>query len=213
MYDVIRVLVVDDHPVVRAGLTALLGQSARICVVGEATDGLEAIGKAGELQPNVVLMDVQMPRLNGVEAIRQIKEQWPAIQILILTTYDDDELIWTGLQAGARGYLLKDAPPDELYRAVEAVARGQSLLQASIAAKLVERIARPAPGAQETLTEREIEILSRMATGAANKEIAAELLISDNTVKTHISNIFQKLGARDRTEAVTKALQRGLIQL
>jgi DNA-binding NarL/FixJ family response regulator len=212
----INVLVVDDHRVVRAGLVALLRQSPDLVVVGEAGNGQEAVDLAGQLQPHVVLMDMQMPVLNGVEATRQIKARWPQIEVLVLTTYDDDALIWGGLQAGAKGYLLKDAPPAELLQGIEAVAAGRSLLPPHIAAKLVQVISQggPAKGeTAETLTERELEILQLMARGAANKEIAAALYISENTVKTHISHLFQKLGARDRTEAVTKALSRGLITL
>ncbi len=213
----IRVLVVDDHRVVRAGLVAFLRQSPRLEVVGEAGNGEEAVRQALELKPDVILMDMQMPVMNGVEAIRQIKGQGLASHVLVLTTYDDDELIWGGLQAGAKGYLLKDAPPDELLRGIEAVSQGQSLLPPHIAAKLMQVISQGGPAKQaepaEVLTERELEILRLMAGGAANKEIAAALYISENTVKTHISNLFQKLGARDRTEAVTRALSRGLISL
>lgn len=212
----IKVLVVDDHRVVRAGLVALLGQQANLAVVGEAGNGQEAVQLAGELQPDVVLMDMQMPVLNGVEATQRIRTQWPKVEVLVLTTYDDDELIWGGLQAGARGYLLKDAPPEELLQGIEAVAAGRSLLPPHIAAKLMQVISHGGPAKADTaeqLTDREREILQHMARGAANKEIAALLFISENTVKTHVSNLFQKLGARDRTEAVTKALARGLITL
>lgn len=214
----IKVMVVDDHRVVRAGLVAFLKQSPGLTVVGEAGNGEEAVAKVAELQPNVVLMDMQMPVLNGVEATKQIKSRWPQVEVLVLTTYDDDDLIWGGLQAGARGYLLKDAPPEELLRGIETVAAGRSLLPPEIAAKLMQVISQGGPAsakpeAAEQLTERELEIVKLMASGAANKEIAASLFISENTVKTHISNLFQKLGARDRTEAVTKALARGLITL
>lgn len=214
----IKVMVVDDHRVVRAGLVALLKQSPGLAVVGEAGNGEEAVARVAELQPHVVLMDMQMPVMNGVEATRQIKSRWPQIEVLVLTTYDDDELIWGGLQAGARGYLLKDAPPEELIRGIETVASGRSLLPPEIATKLMQVISQGGLSAaraepNEQLTERELQILRLMASGAANKEIAGSLFISENTVKTHISNLFQKLGARDRTEAVTKALARGLITL
>lgn len=212
----IRVLVADDHRVVRAGLVALLRQQDGLEVVGEAGDGLEAVALAGQLRPDVVLMDMQMPACNGVEATRQIRNQWPEVQVLVLTTYDDDELIWGGLQAGAKGYLLKDAPPDELLRGIATVAAGQSLLPPQIAAKLMQVISQGGPTRGEPTeppTERELEILQLMAHGAANKEIAGSLYISENTVKTHVSNLFHKLGARDRTEAVTKALSKGWIRL
>lgn len=213
----INVLVVDDHRVVRAGLAALLRQNQSLNVVGEAGNGEEAVRLAGQLQPDVVLMDMQMPIMTGVEATKAIKAQWPAIQVLVLTTYDDDELIWGGLQAGAKGYLLKDAPPEELLQGIKAVAAGQSLLPPHIAAKLMQVISQGGPGGKsesaDQLTERELEILGLMARGAANKEIAASLYISENTVKTHISNLFQKLDVRDRTEAVTRALSRGLIRI
>jgi DNA-binding NarL/FixJ family response regulator len=213
----INVLVVDDHRVVRAGLVALLRQNQSLNVVGEAGNGEEAVRLAGQLQPDVVLMDMQMPVMTGVEATQRIKAQWPAIQVLVLTTYDDDELIWGGLQAGAKGYLLKDAPPEELLQGIKAVAAGQSLLPPQIAAKVMQVISQGGPGGKsesaDQLTERELEILGLMAQGAANKEIAASLYISENTVKTHISNLFQKLDVRDRTEAVTRALSRGLIRI
>jgi DNA-binding NarL/FixJ family response regulator len=213
----IRLVVVDDHRVVRAGLVALLRQSPGLEVVGEAGDGREALEVVAAVQPDVVLMDIQMPVMDGVEATRQIRSRFPGVEVLVLTTYDDDELIWGGLQAGAKGYLLKDAPPQDLLRGIETVARGQSLLPPEIAAKLVQVISQGGPAARqeqaEGLTERETDILRLIASGAANKEIAAALCISENTVKTHISNLFQKLGARDRTEAVTRALTRGWLRL
>ncbi|MFO7274872.1 MAG: response regulator transcription factor [Bacillota bacterium] len=212
----VRVVVVDDHHVVRAGLVALLRQAPGLEVVGEAGNGQEALDVVEATKPDVVLMDMQMPVMNGVEATRQIRARFPDVEVLVLTTYDDDELIWGGIQAGAKGYLLKDAPPQQLLEGIETVARGQSLLSPEIAAKLVQVISQGGPARQEGaegLTERETEILRLIASGAANKEIAAALFISENTVKTHISNLFQKLGARDRTEAVTKALARGWLRL
>jgi len=209
----IKVLIVDDHPVVREGLAAMLARAPDIEVVGEARDGQEAIEQVGALQPDVVLMDLQMPRVDGVEAIKQIRVRQPRVQTIVLTTYGDDESIFRGLEAGARGYLLKDAPRDELFRAVRAVARGESLLQPAVATRLLDRFSRrPAP-AQETLTERELDVLRLLARGSANKEIGAALHISESTVKTHVANIFQKLDVSDRTEAVTAALRRGLLTL
>ena len=212
----ISVLVVDDHRVVRAGLAALLRQHPSLQVVGEAGNGEEAVRLAGELRPDVVLMDMQMPVMNGVEATQQIKARYPSVQVLVLTTYDDDGLIWGGLQAGAKGYLLKDAPPEELLQGIKAVAAGQSLLPPHIAVKLMNVISHGGTARGEVadqLTDRELGILRLMAGGSANKEIAATLFISENTVKTHISNLFHKLNVRDRTEAVTRALSRGLIKI
>lgn len=213
----IRVLVVDDHPVVREGIAAMLSRQPDLAVVGEAADGLEAVERAAELHPDVVLMDLQMPRLDGVEAIRRIRAQLPVTQVIILTTYDTDELVFQGIQAGARGFLLKDAPREELFRAIAAVHRGESLLQPSVAAKLIDRVTHmgsaPPPAAEDRLSEREMDVLRLMAKGQPNKEIAQVLFISESTVKTHIASIFQKLGVRDRTEAVTRALQRGILRL
>ena len=210
----IRVVIADDHPVVREGLAAMLEREPDLEVVGEARDGQEAIERVAALRPDVVLMDLQMPRVDGVEAIRQIRERHGGVHVLVLTTYGDDESIFRGIQAGARGYLLKDAPRDELFRAVRAVARGESLLQPAVATRLLNRVARrPAQPPQETLTERELDVLRLLARGAANKEIGAALHISESTVKTHVANIFQKLDVGDRTEAVTAALRRGLLTL
>jgi len=212
--DLIKILIADDHPVVREGLAAMLSREADIDVVGEAADGQEAVDRVGSLRPDIVLMDLQMPRLNGVDAIRQIRERHPEVQMIVLTTYSDDDSIFQGIAAGARGYLLKDAPRDELFRAVRAVARGESLLQPAVATKLLDRFSRgkTAP-AQDALTERELDVLRLLAKGSANKEIGNKLHISESTVKTHVANIFQKLDVSDRTEAVTVALTRGLIKL
>ncbi len=210
----IRVVIADDHPVVREGLAAMLEREPDLEVVGEARDGQEAIDQVAALRPDVVLMDLQMPRVDGVEAIRQIRERHSGVHVLVLTTYDDDESILRGVEAGARGYLLKDAPRDELFRAVRAVARGESLLQPAVATRLLNRVARkPAQPTPDVLTERELDVLRLLARGAANKEIGAALHISESTVKTHVANIFQKLDVGDRTEAVTAALRRGLLTL
>jgi len=211
----IKILIADDHPVVREGLFAMLSRQADFKVVGEAKDGVETVEMARRLEPDVVLMDLRMPGIDGVEAMRQIRSTNPDIKFIILTTYSDDEYIFSGIQAGARAYLLKDAPREELFKAVRAVYKGESLIQPVVASKLIDRFAelsRKAPSGEQ-LTERELEILQLMAKGAANKEISAQLSISESTVKTHISNIFQKLGVNDRTEAVTQALKRGIIRL
>lgn len=211
----IRILIADDHPVVREGLFAMLSREPDFRVVGEAKDGIEAVEKANKLNPDVILMDLRMPEMDGVEAMRQIRAANPDIKFIILTTYSDDEYIFSGIEAGARAYLLKDAPREELFKAIRAVYRGESLIQPVVASRLIDRFAelsrKTPPG--EQLTERELEILQLMAKGAANKEISNQLSISESTVKTHISNIFQKLGVNDRTEAVTQALKRGLIRL
>ncbi len=211
----IRVLIADDHTVVRDGLAAVLARRPDITVVGEAGNGIEAVEKAEQLHPDVILMDLRMPEMDGAEAMRRIREHDPNVKFLVLTTFDNDEYIFEAIQAGAKGYLLKDASREDLFRAVLAVYRGESLIQPAVASRVLDRFVelsqRTAPG--ETLSDREIEVLRLMARGAANKEIAAELVISESTVKTHIANIFQKLDVNDRTEAVTTALQRGIIRL
>ena len=211
----IKILIADDHPVVREGLSAMLDREHGIKVIGEAKDGLEAVQKAGQLNPDIVLMDLRMPELDGVEAMRQIKATNPDARFIVLTTYDTDEYIFKGIEAGARAYLLKDAPRDELFKAIRAVYRGESLIQPVVASKVLDRFAELSRQAQtpEILSGRELEVLELIAKGAANKEIANKLSISESTVKTHIANIFQKLGASDRTEAVAQALKKGIIKL
>jgi len=215
MVEAIRILIADDHPVVREGLFAMLSRQSDFEVVGEARDGVEAVNKAKELSPEVVLMDLRMPELDGVEAMNQIKSAKPNTKFIILTTYSDDEYIFRGIEAGARGYLLKDAPREELFKAIRAVHRGESLIQPVVASKVLDRLtelSRRAPSGEE-LSERELEVLRLIAKGAANKEIGVELSIAQSTVKTHISTIFQKLGVNDRTQAVTEALKKGIIRL
>jgi len=211
----IRVLIADDHTVVRDGLAAVLARRPDITVVGEASNGIQAVEKAVQLRPDVILMDLRMPEMDGAEAMRRIREQDPNVQFLVLTTFDNDEYIFEAIQAGAKGYLLKDASREDLFRAVVAVYRGESLIQPAVASRVLDRFVelsrRTVPA--ETLSDREVEVLRLMARGAANKEIAGELYISESTVKTHIANIFQKLDVNDRTEAVTKALQKGIIRL
>src|SRR5262245_39103353 len=207
----IRVLVVDDHPVVRHGLTAIMGYEPDIEVVGDAADGEEAVRLILERRPDVVLLDLRLPKLDGVEVMRQVRAQAPQVRFLVLTTYDTDEYIGPALAAGAQGYLLKDALPDELARGVRAVMRGAAALEPEVAARLLERMAEGERG--DELSERELEVLRLLVAGASNKSIAAQLSLSENTIKTHISRIFAKLGVQSRAEAVAVALQRGLVPL
>ena len=211
----IKILIADDHPVVREGLFSMLDREADFDVVGEARDGMDAVNKTKELSPDIVLMDLRMPDMDGVEAMRKIKSAMPDVKFIILTTYSDDEYIFSGIEAGARAYLLKDAPREDLFKAIRAVYRGESLIQPVVASKLLDRFSELSRGTPsgEGLSTRELEILQLMAKGAANKEISAQLSIAQSTVKTHIANIFQKLGVNDRTEAVTQALKKGIIRL
>ncbi len=216
--DVIRILIVDDHEMVRDGLAVMLSRQDDFSVVGEAQNGLEAVEKARELQPDVVLMDLRMPELNGVDAMRRIRDELPDLKFLVLTTYDTDEYIFDAIEAGAKGYLLKDTSREELFRAVRAVHRGESLIEPGVQSRLLDRLAQLSRQAtqnssNETLSGRETEVLELMAHGSANKAIAAVLSISESTVKTHVSNIFQKLEVGQRTEAVTKAMSLGIIKL
>ena len=216
--DPIRVLIVDDHMVVRDGLTTMLGREGDFTVAGEARNGLEAVDQARELRPDVVLMDLRMPELDGVEAMTRIREEDSDVKFIVLTTYDTDEYIFHAIQAGAKGYLLKDTSREELFRAVRAVHRGESLIQPGVAARVLDRFAELSRQASQlpdshSLSDREIEVLGLMAKGAPNKEIASSLTTSESTVKTHVANIFQKLEVSGRTEAVTQAMQRGIIKL
>ncbi len=210
MSDTIRVVIADDHPVVRTGLRAMLETQTDIDVVGEADNGTQAVTLAGRLEPDVVLMDLQMPDLDGVSATGQIRTLLDHTQVLILTTYDTDADINRAIGAGAIGYMLKDAPREDLFQAVRAASRGESVLAPSVAAKVMERMRSPG---RETLSGREIEVLTEVADGKSNKEIAEALFISEATVKTHLIHIFSKLGVDDRTAAVTVALERGILRL
>ena len=215
----IRVLIVDDQMLMRQGLQTLLDLENDIQVVGQASDGTDAVAVVAQTKPDVVLMDVRMPRLNGVEATRQIRAQTPQTQVIILTTFDDDEYVFEGLRAGAMGYLLKDVSAEDLTDAIRRVARGEALIQPSIARKVVSEFARlgaetKKPDADELLdplSERELEILKLIAQGMSNREIAATLFITEGTAKNHISNILSKLGVRDRTQAVLRAQELGLV--
>ena len=210
MNEEIRILLVDDHPVVRAGLQGLLSGHADFMVVGEAADGGEAGDRALQLQPDVILMDLHMTHMDGVEAITRIKARLPATHVLVLTTFDSDADILHAIEAGATGYLLKDVPRDDLFHAIRAAANGESILSPAVAARLMGHVRSPST---ETLSLREIEVLTLVAKGASNKEIAHHLDISEATVKTHLIHIFNKLDVSDRTQAVTVAVQRGIVRL
>ena len=216
--DIVRVLIVDDHPVVRDGISMMLSREKDFQVVGEAMNGLEAVAKAQELSPDVILMDLRMPEMDGVEAMRQITELRLGARFTVLTTFDTDEYIFHAIEAGAKSYLLKDSSREDLFNAVRAAYRGESLIQPSVASRALDRFAQISKqtghgGPSDILSERELEVLRLMATGAANKQIAASLSVSESTAKTHVANIFQKLGVNDRTGAVTLAVQRGIIKL
>jgi DNA-binding NarL/FixJ family response regulator len=211
----IRLLIVDDQVLFREGLRTLLSVQPGLEVAGEAANGEEALRQASALQPDVILMDLQMPVLDGAAATRRLKALQPGAKVIILTTFDDDENVFEGLRAGAVGYLLKDTPSAKLVEAIRLTARGESFLEPSIAAKVVSEFARlsprPAEALAEPLSEREIEVLRLVARGASNKEIAAELVIAEGTVKNHLTNILAKLDAADRTEAALKAKELGVI--
>ena len=214
----IKILLVDDQPLFREGLCTLLSVHPDFEVVGEAGNGVEAIRLARSLLPLVVLMDLQMPVLDGVAATRRLHEEQPDCRVIVLTTFDDDELVFDGLRAGAVGYLLKDAPSEKLAEAIRVAARGETFLQPSVAAKVVAEFARlsrktvtTANPVIEPLSEREIEILRLIAQGASNREIAGTLFLAEGTVKNHVTSILGKLEARDRTQAALKAKDCGLI--
>jgi DNA-binding NarL/FixJ family response regulator len=206
----VRVVLADDHVVVRAGLRAMLDGADDLDVVGEAANGAEAVALATRLCPDVVLMDLRMPELDGVAALTRIREQHPGVQVLVLTTYDTDADILRAVEAGATGYLLKDASRDDLLHALRQAAAGESVLAPQVASKLMTRVRAPRADA---LSAREIEVLGLVARGATNKEIARSLHLSEATVKTHLLHVFTKLGVDDRTEAVTVAAERGILPL
>jgi DNA-binding NarL/FixJ family response regulator len=227
----IRVLLADDQDIIRTGLTIILNHQDDLEVVGQAADGIEAVDMARHLQPDVILMDIKMPRLNGIQATRQIMTALPKTQIIILTTYDTDDWVFDCIRAGAVGYLLKDAPSDNLAEAVRGAMRGESQMDPTVARKVLREfqhvtaahrittglVMTPEPVPEdeplEKLTDREEEILKLLAAGLPNKEIAQKLSLSEGTVKNHISAILAKLHANDRTQAVLTALKRGLVDL
>ena len=227
--DKIRILLADDHPILREGLRAVLETQPDFEVIAEAANGLEAMRLAVDLQPDILLLDLEMPLLDGVETIRRLRQQQPHFRIIVFTAFDNDERIIHAVQAGANGYLLKEAPRDELFSAIRITMAGGSLLQPVVASKLMRHVGgqQSAAGSHagtyihslehtlpyEPLTERELEVLKLLAQGMPNKEIAAQLVISERTAKFHVSSIMGKLGATNRTEAVSLAAQKGLITL
>ena len=208
--ETIKILMADDHPVVRAGIRGMLETQPDFEVIAEAENGREALDQTSKHKPDVVLLDLRMPEMDGVEAIGKIKENHPNIHILVLTTYDTDADIVRAVEAGATGYLLKDAPREELFRAVRATARGETVLAPPVAARLMSKVRDKGDTA---LTAREIDVLMLVARGANNQDVGEKLHISTATVKSHLLQIYQKLGVSDRTAAVTTAIERGIIRL
>jgi DNA-binding NarL/FixJ family response regulator len=218
MSDVIRLLIADDQELVRAGFAAILGAEADMEVVGEAGDGEAAVARARKLRPDVVLMDVRMPAMDGLEATRRLLDDPSPPRVLVLTTFDLDEYVYEAMKAGASGFLLKDVPRDQLVTGVRTVARGESLLAPRITRRLIERFIAQAPAELskprqlEALSERELEVLRLVAEGLSNEEIGGRLFVSRATVKTHVANVLMKLGVRDRIQAVVFAYESGLVQ-
>jgi DNA-binding NarL/FixJ family response regulator len=204
----IRLLIVDDHPVVRDGLRGIFAGDEGFEVVGEAGNGAEAVAEAVKLRADVVLMDLRMPEMGGVEAIRRLRTSVPSAHVLVLTTYDTDDDVLPAIEAGATGYLLKDAPREDLVRAVRAASRGESMLSPSVAGRVLARVREPA---RDGLSQRELEVLRLIANGVPTREAAATLFVSEATVKTHLLHIYDKLGVRDRAAAVGEAYRRRLL--
>ncbi|WP_328536580.1 response regulator transcription factor [Streptomyces sp. NBC_00344] len=209
--DVITLLIVDDHPVVRDGLRGMFLDAPGFGVLGEAADGVQAVELAERLDPDVVLMDLRMPGGGGVAAIAELTRRGARAKVLVLTTYDTDSDTLPAIEAGATGYLLKDAPRDELFAAVRAAAAGRTVLSPAIASRLVSRVRAPAPSGRDALSAREREVLLLVSKGTSNRDIARELFISEATVKTHLTHIYGKLGVKDRAAAVAVAYDRGIL--
>ncbi|HLK01398.1 MAG TPA: response regulator transcription factor [Streptosporangiaceae bacterium] len=204
----IRLLIADDHPVVRDGLRGILEASGEFEVVAEAANGREAVDRAAALRPDVVLMDLRMPEMDGVTAIRQLASRQVTARVLVLTTFDTDSDVVPAIEAGATGYLLKDAPPEELLRGVRAAARGEAVLSPAVATRLLGQVRAPAA---DPLSQRELDVLALIAQGSSNRDAATRLFISEATVKTHVLHIFAKLGVNDRAAAVAVGFERGLL--
>ncbi|MFE4331082.1 MULTISPECIES: response regulator [unclassified Streptomyces] len=204
----IRLLIVDDHPIVRDGLRGAFTGDPEFEVVGEAGNGAEALDLVTELEPDLVLMDLRMPVMDGVTAIRRLSETAPDVRVLVLTTFDTDNDVLPAIEAGATSYLLKDAPTEELLRSARAAARGEAVLSPAVTRRLMDRVRRPSNG---VLSARELEVLRPIANGSSNKEVASQLFITEASVKTHLLRIYDKLGVRDRAGAVGEAFRRGLV--
>jgi NarL family two-component system response regulator LiaR len=217
MSDSIRILVADDHAIVREGLRWLISTEPGMELVGEAADGVEAVERMRVLRPDVILLDLMMPRKDGIEAIGEIKEENPGARILVLTSFAEDDQVFSAIKAGAQGYLLKDASPQELLQAIRGVYRGEPTIHPIIAQKLMRELQRPPkpdlPPTEEPLTEREVEVLKLIAQGLSNQQIAETLIISDRTARTHVGNILSKLHLANRTQAALYALREGLATL
>lgn len=213
--EAIKVLIVDDHSLVRDGLSRLLEEQDNITVVGQAGDGLEAVEAARELQPDIVLMDLRMPGMDGVEVMRRIRSENPHHKFIVLTAYDSDESILEAIEAGAMSYVLKDSPREELFHALRWVQNGKSIIDPSLTTRVLGRLTLLSHHAasNDVLSKREVEVLRVMATGATNQEIGDSLFITQGTARTHVANILRKLNVKDRTEAVAKSMQKGIIRL
>jgi len=215
MTEIIRIFIADDHAIVREGLRALLATEPELQLVGEANDGLQAVSKVSNLKPDVILLDMVMPHMNGLEALIEIRKSWPEAKIIVLTSFSDDEKVFSAIRSGALGYLLKESSPQELLQAIYSVSRGEGFLSPSIASKVMREINQPpkVPLTNDPLTEREVEILQHVAKGLTNDEIAEMLVVSEKTVRTHVSHILAKLQLANRTLAALYALKEGLASL
>lgn len=215
MTEMIRIFIADDHAIVREGLRALLATEPGLELVGEANNGLQAVSKVRDLRPDVTLLDMVMPQMDGLEAILEIRKNWPEAKIIVLTSFSDDEKVFSAIRNGALGYLLKESSPQDLLQAIQIVARGEGFLSPTIASKVMRELNQPPklPPTKDPLTEREVEILQLVAQGLTNDEIAEKLVLSERTVRTHVSNILAKLQLANRTQAALYALKEGLASL